>query len=88
MVVVITAFFLFVSSYGIAMGQSDSTKPSVPPAAAEHTDHADHGAAQPTVKPAGHAGHDMRHAGMGDMKHQEDAIAAHIKDMQALMEKN
>lgn len=87
MISVIAAFFLFVSGYGIAMGQSHSTKPSVPPAAAEHTDHAGHGAAQPTDKPAVHAGHDMGHAGMGDMKQQEDAMAAHMKGMQTLMEK-
>jgi hypothetical protein len=88
MVSVITAFFLFVSGYGIAVGQSDSAKPSVPPAAAEHTDHAGHGAAQPTDKPVGHAGHDMSHAaGMGDMKQQEDAMVAHMKGMHTLMEK-
>jgi hypothetical protein len=89
MVAVITAFFLFVSGYGIAVGQSDSAKPSVPPAAAEHTDHAGHGTAQPTDKPAVHTGgHEMSQMYcMGGKSKQEDAIAAHIKDMQALMEK-
>jgi hypothetical protein len=87
MVAVISAFFFFVSGYGIAMGQSDSAKPPESPAAAEHTDHAGHGAAQPTEKPAGHAGHDMGHAGMDDMKQQEEAMAAHMKGMHTLMEK-
>jgi hypothetical protein len=87
MISVAIAFFLFVSGYGIALGQTDSTKPAGPPTAAEHTDHAGHGAAQPSDKPAGHAGHDMSHAGMDDMKRQEDAMAAHMKGMHTLMEK-
>ena len=81
------ALFLFVSGYGIAFGQIDSTKPAGTPAAAEHNNHASHGAAQPAEQPAGHAGHDMSHAGMGDIKQQEDAMAAHMKGMHTLMEK-
>lgn len=82
MLAFVTALFLFVSGYGIAMGQHDSAKPP----AAEHTGH---GAAQSTEKPAGQAGHDMSHpkGGMDNMKQQEDAMAAHMKDMQALMGK-
>ncbi len=38
MVSVAIAFFLFVSGYGIALGQTDSTQPAGPPTAAEHTD--------------------------------------------------
>ncbi len=87
MVSVAIAFFLFVSGYGIALGQTDSTKPAEPPTAAEHNDHAGHSALQSTEKPVGHAGHDMSHAGMDDMKQQEDAMAAHMKGMRTLMEK-
>lgn len=87
MVSVAIAFFLFVSGYGIALGQTDSTQPAGPPTAAEHTDHAGHGAAPPTENPAGHAGHGMGHAGMDDMKQQEEAMAAQMKGMHTLMEK-
>jgi hypothetical protein len=84
---VVIAIFFFLSGYGIAIGQTDSTKPPAPPAA-EHADHASHGAAPPTDQPAAHAGHDMgQMAGMDGMKQQEEAMAAHMKNMQALMEK-
>jgi hypothetical protein len=90
---VITLFF-FVSGYGISMGQSDQGKPAESQVnTAEHTDHASHGAvqttAQPATQPAGHAAaHDMNQmSGMEDMKPQEEAMATHMKTMQALMEK-
>jgi len=89
MVSVVIAFFFFVSGYGIALGQTDSTKPAGPPAATEHADHASHGAAPPTTQPSiPPAGHDMSQmSGMEDMKQQEDAMATHMKAMQALMDK-
>lgn len=90
MISIVTVTFLFVSGYGIALGQTDSTKPAGgPPAATEHTDHASHGTAQPITQPtAPPAGHDMSQmSGMEDMKQQEDAMATHMKAMQTLMEK-
>jgi len=94
MLPVVLSLFLFISGYGISMGQSDQAKPAEPQAAtAEHTDHARHGAAPPTAQPAatqpaGHAGHDMSQmSGMEDMNPQEEAVAAHLKTMQTLMEK-
>lgn len=88
MVSIAIAFLLFVSGYGIALGQTDSTKPPEPPAATEHTDHASHGATQPTDNPAVHTGHQMSQmCCMGGMNQQDDAMAAHMKEMQTLMEK-
>jgi hypothetical protein len=72
--VVISLFFI-VSSYGMATEQSD---------------HASHGTAPQTTQPAATqpAGHDMSQmSGMEDMKPQEEAMAAHLKTMQAMMEK-
>lgn len=68
------ALVFIVSSYGLAVGQGEATKATEPPAAA--TEH------------AGHAGHDMSQmSGMEDMKPQDEAMAAHLKTMQTLMEK-
>ena len=91
------ALGFIVSSYGLAVGQSEATKTTEPPAAAtEHAGHANHGAEQPAPQPAaqpggqeaGHAGHDMSQmSGMEDMKSQDEAMAAQLKTMQTLMEK-
>lgn len=89
-VVISIALFFIVSSYGMAVGQSEATKTSEPQTAAtEHTGHASHGAAQPTAQPStAPAGHDMSQmSGMEEMKQQEEAMATHLKTMQALMEK-
>jgi hypothetical protein len=89
MLATVIALFLFVSGSSIALGQDDSPKPAEPQAmAAEHADHSSHGGAQPTDQPAVHAGHDMSQmGGMDDMKPQEEAMAANMKNMQTLMEK-
>jgi hypothetical protein len=95
MVSFVIAFCLFVAGNGTVMGQTDQIKAPEPQAVtASHADHANHGAAPSTEKPAGHAdhamshaGHAMSHTGTGDMKQQEEAMADHMKGMQALMEK-
>jgi hypothetical protein len=86
---VIISLFFIVSGYGIAMGQTDSTKPSESQAATtEHTEHSGHEMTQPVDQGPVHAVHDMSQmSGMDDMKQQEEAMAAHMKNMKALMEK-
>lgn len=85
---VIIAFFLFISGCGIALGQTDSTTPAGPAAVTEQKDHASHGAAQPTDKPAVHTGHEMHQmCCMDDKSQQGDVMAVHVQEMQALMEK-
>lgn len=64
----------------------DVSAKSAPP-----SEHEKHEAGKPIggeTTPSAHAGHDMgQMSGMDDMKKQDDAMMAHMKSMQVLMEK-
>jgi hypothetical protein len=103
LVSVLAALFLFWTVFSLVMGEENSTKSPAPPGiAAEHATH-DASAKTSTPseqekhevgKPIGeaphsaHTGHDMgQMSGMDEMKKQDEAMMAHMKSMQVLMEK-
>lgn len=102
LVSVLTALFFFGAGSSLVMGEESSNKSLTPPNPTEHathdasaksstpSEHEKHEVGKPIggTPPSAHTGHDMgQMSGMDDMKKQDEAMMAHMKSMQVLMEK-